>query len=452
LRSLSLPVRPLARSLAVAAQNGRHAAGLDSKVCVILGSQWGDEGKGKLVDALAEHYQLVARFNGGSNAGHTVVSKGRKYALHQVPCGVIYDHTQNLIGNGCVVSLPALFNEIKEISNGGLDPTNRLFISDRAQLLFEHHKLADGALEAARGQAGQIGTTKQGIGPAYAAKMSRNNPRVGHLKHWATFEEMLRSSIAAHERMFGVEINAEAEVERYRGLAREVGPMIVDGVQMVNDAHRAGSRIMAEGANAAMLDIDFGTYPFVTSSSTTVGGVFTGLGLAPSKLECVLGVVKAYTTRVGGGPFPTELHDEVGEHLQTVGAEFGVTTGRKRRCGWLDIPLLRYTHQVNGYSSLNLTKLDVLSDLDEIKIGVEYEVDGTPLPHGVMPSTLEDLAKVQVRFETLPGWKCDISGARTMAELPAAAQQYVRRIEELLGCPVTWVGVGVDREAMAINF
>jgi adenylosuccinate synthase len=361
-------------------------------------------------------YDIVARFNGGANAGHTVVVGGKKYAFHLLPCGVIYPHTTNLLGNGTVVHVDSLFKELAELDGAGVDHAGRVLISDRAHLLFDFHKAVDGLAEERRagaGGGGKIGTTKQGIGPCYSSKAVRNGVRVGMLKNRAAFRtaltRLMDDTVAAH----GVAIDKVAELDKWDVLAPKVTPMIVDGVFMVNAAYKAGKRIITEGANAALLDIDFGTYPYVTSSATTAGGICTGLGLAPSTVESVIGVVKAYTTRVGGGPFPTELTDErgggdrplnapgteIGLHLQKVGAEIGVTTGRKRRCGWLDAVVVRYAHQLNGFTSLNVTKLDVLDDLETIKIGVAYKIDGVELGWGAMPSMLEDLAKVEVVYE-----------------------------------------------------
>jgi len=439
-----------------------RVSGLDARVTAVLGGQWGDEGKGKLADVLAKNYDIVGRFNGGANAGHTVVAEGRKFAFHLLPCGLIYPHTTNILGNGVVVHVPALFEEAAPLDDVGIEWRNRLLLSDRAHLLFDFHQIVDGILEERRGGEA-IGTTKKGIGPCYASKMGRNGLRVGMLRHFDSFSKNLRETIELHQKMYDFEYDIDAEIDRYKKYAEDLDHMIVDGVHFMNEAYNDGKKIITEGANAVMLDMDYGTYPFVTSSTTTVGGICTGLGLSPDKIDCAIGVVKAYTTRVGWGPFPTELTDdlcggmiprgapgtEIGHHMQNVGAEYGVTTGRKRRCGWLDMVVVQYAHQLNGYASINITKLDVLDELDEVKIGVAYKINGEQLPLGVMPSTLEDLEKVEVVYETYPGWKTDISAARTFEELPREAQVYVNRIEQLAGCPVSWVGVGVGREDMA---
>ena len=462
------PHRPSHLSVAASAWAARgrlasaKAAGVTSKVAAILGAQWGDEGKGKLADVLAKNYDLVCRFNGGANAGHTVVVGGKKYAFHLLPCGVIHAHTTNLLGNGTVVHADSLFKELAELETAGVPWAGRVLVSDRAHILFDFHRQVDGLAEerrAAPGGGGKIGTTKQGIGPCYAAKAARNGVRFGMLRHREAFRTALRRLIEDTQLAYGIEIDAVAQLDKWDALAERLAPMVVDGVHTVNAALASGKRVLAEGANAALLDVDFGTYPYVTSSSTTAGGIATGLGIAPSRLESVVGVVKAYTTRVGGGPFPTELTDargggdlplnapgtDIGLHLQVKGGEVGVTTGRKRRCGWLDTVVLRYAHMLNGFSSLNVTKLDVLDELDEIRIGVAYSVLGVKLAPGQMPSALEDLAAVEVEYETVKGWKTSTAGTRRFADLPPAAQSYVKRIEALVGVPVAWIGTGPGR-------
>jgi adenylosuccinate synthase len=410
-------------------------------------------------------YDLVARFNGGANAGHTVVVNGKKYAFHLLPCGVIYPHTLNLLGNGTVVHVESLFKELAELEGAGISWAGRVVISDRAHLLFDFHKQVDGLAEERRagaGGGGKIGTTKQGIGPCYASKASRNGVRAGLLKHPQAFKTQLGRLMDDTAAAYGITIDKQAEFAKWDVLLPKTAPLVVDGAHIVGDYYRSGKRIITEGANAALLDIDFGTYPYVTSSATTAGGICTGLGLAPSTIEAVVGVVKAYTTRVGGGPFPTELTDErgggdrplnsdgteIGLHLQKVGAEIGVTTGRKRRCGWLDTQVLRYANQLNGFTSLNLTKLDVLDDLETLRIGVGYQINGQRLAPAQMPAALEDLAKVEVIYEDFPGWKSKTSGIKTFAALPPAARAYVKRIEELTEVPVAWVGTGSGRHDM----
>ena len=359
---------------------------------------------------------MVARFNGGANAGHTVVVGDKKFAFHLLPCGIIYPHTTNLLGNGTVVHLPSLFEELKDLDTAGVSWEGRLKISDRAHVLFDFHKRVDGLLEerrAAAGGGGKIGTTKQGIGPCYASKAARNGIRFGQLAHPESLRKALSRLIADTREAFQVDIDEKEEQAKLEAWRARVLPWVVDGVALVNGALDGGKRVITEGANAALLDVDFGTYPYVTSSSTSAGGVSTGLGIAPSRIQAVVGVVKAYTTRVGGGPFPTELTDERGGgdrplhapgteeglHLQKVGREVGVTTGRKRRCGWFDAAVVRYAHTLNGFTSLNLTKLDVLDDMATLRLGVAYKLRGQLLPAGAMPSTLEDLAAVEVVYE-----------------------------------------------------
>lgn len=422
-------------------------SGYSSKVMSILGAQWGDEGKGKLVDILAKHYDIVARFNGGANAGHTLVVDGKKYAFHLLPCGMLYQDTINVIGNGVVLHTPTMLKELASLDAADVAYDGRLLVSDRAHLLFDFHMVIDGNQEKGRGDA-NIGTTKKGIGPCYSSKITRNGIRVGELVHWEHFVERYMGLLADLKSQFDFEYDHQEELDRYAEYRKILMPMMIDSVHYLNSATQEGKTILAEGANAALLDIDFGTYPFVTSSSTAAGGICTGLGIAPSKVDTTIGIVKAYTTRVGSGPFPTELEDAVGQELRDVGHEYGTTTGRPRRCGWLDVPVVDYSHQLSNYTSINITKLDVLSGLDEIKIGIAYKIDGKTLPKGMMPSTLIDLAKVEVEYETMAGWKEDISKIAEYSLLPAAARAYVERVEELVGVPVSWIGTGPGREEM----
>jgi adenylosuccinate synthase len=419
-------------------------------------------GKGKLADILAADYDVVARFNGGSNAGHTIVANGRKFAFHMLPCGLVHEHTECVLGNGCVVDFDSLAREGAALSDAGIEWQSRLKIGDRAHIIFDAHRDMDARMEEARGGAG-IGTTRKGIGPAYTAKAQRTGIRVGELRDFDGFARAVREMAALHNALYSDgTVDADAELERFAEHARQFRSSIVDSVYSVNAALADGKRVLAEGANAAMLDLDFGTWPYVTSSTTTAGGLCTGLGLAPAKIECTLGVVKAYTTRVGWGPFPTELTSteqggmldvgapgtDIGRHLQEVGGEIGVTTGRKRRCGWLDVPVIQYSALVNGFSSINLTKLDVLDDVAEIQIGVAYRLGDTVLKPGQMPSTLDALERVQIDYETMPGWQQSIAECRTYDALPVEAQRYIERIEQLVGVPISWIGVGPGREAI----
>ncbi|KAL7750462.1 Adenylosuccinate synthase [Sorochytrium milnesiophthora] len=417
-------------------------------VTVVLGSQWGDEGKGKLVDILAQQADVVARCQGGNNAGHTIVVDGVKFDFHMLPSGLVNPDCISVIGNGVVVHLPSLFQELENTEKKGIKTEGRIFLSDRAHLVFDVHQIVDGLREQELGRGG-IGTTKKGIGPAYSSKASRSGLRVHHLFAFDEFAEKYRKFVENRKRRYGhFEHDVEAELAKYKEYAQRIKPIVIDSIVYVNKAVREGKRVLVEGANACMLDIDFGTYPYVTSSNTTIGGVCTGLGLPPQKVKTVIGVVKAYTTRVGGGPFPTELLDATGEHLQNVGQEWGVTTGRKRRCGWLDVVVLRYSHMINGYTSLNLTKLDVLSELAEVKIGVQYTYTDTETGAvqriDEFPASLALLERCAVEYETLPGWQCDISKVRTWAQLPPNAQAYIRRVEELVGAPIQWVGVAKE--------
>jgi len=414
-------------------------------VCVVLGSQWGDEGKGKLVDILSQQYDIVARCQGGSNAGHTIIVDGNKFAFHLLPSGILHKNATCLIGNGVVIHLPTLFKELAALDEKGIDYQGRLKISDRAHLLFDYHQIVDGMQEDEL--AGEkIGTTKKGIGPCYSMKAQRTNLRVGDLRYMKHFAENLAKNVESIQKRYKFEYDVAAEVERYKKYAELLEPMIVDSVAYVNEAYDSGKKILIEGANATMLDLDFGTYPFVTSSSASIGGACTGLGIAPSLIGSSIGIVKAYTTRVGSGPFPTELLDGLGDAVREKGREYGTTTGRPRRCGWLDTFVLRYTHRINRFTALNITKLDVLSDLAEIKIGVGYSYKGQKLTH--FPSNLEILANVEVEYETMPGWQSDITKVRSYAELPDAAKKYIERIEQLVGCPVKWIGVGPGRDEM----
>ncbi|KAJ3077158.1 phosphoribosylaminoimidazole carboxylase ade2 [Podochytrium sp. JEL0797] len=413
---------------------------------VVLGAQWGDEGKGKLVDVLAQTADLCCRAAGGNNAGHTIVANGVPYDFHILPSGLVNDTCISVIGNGVVVHLPSFFEEMDTNIKKGLKVDHtRLKLSDRAHLVFDFHQVCDGLNEGELGR-GSLGTTKKGIGPTYSSKASRSGVRIHHLFHWEEFVTLYKKCLDGMQKRYKFEYDAEEELARYKDLVERVRPYVVDTIPYVRKAIDDKKNVLVEGANAIMLDLDFGTYPYVTSSSTGIGGVCTGLGIPPKKIGSVYGVVKAYTTRVGAGPFPTEQLNSVGEHLQTVGREFGVTTGRKRRCGWLDVVVLKYSHALNDYTSLNLTKLDILDGLPELKIGVAYVYKG--VRYTDFPSDLTKLAESTVEYETMPGWMSDISKVRKYADLPENCRKYVERIEELLGVPVEWIGVGPGRDAM----
>ncbi|THH06278.1 hypothetical protein EW145_g4203 [Phellinidium pouzarii] len=389
-------------------------------VTVVLGTQWGDEGKGKLVDILSADMDVCARCAGGNNAGHTIV----------VPIG-----PENIEKTFAFHLLPS-----------GLDCNGRLFISDRAQLVFDFHQIVDGLKEVELGGS-SIGTTKKGIGPAYSGKASRSGLRVHHLFNHEAFAIKFRKIVEGRFKRYGhFEYDTEGEILRYKVLAERLKPYVIDSLTFLHAQLELKKRVLVEGANALMLDLDFGTYPFVTSSSTAIGGVCTGLGIPPKFIGATIGVVKAYTTRVGGGPFPTEQLNEIGTHLQEVGREYGTTTGRRRRCGWLDLVVLRHSCLINGYSSFNLTKLDVLDELPEIQIAIGYSVGGKALLG--FPADLDVLVQVKVEYVTLPGWKTSIAHTMTYEQLPENCKKYVEYIEQFLGVGVEWIGVGPGRNSM----
>lgn len=394
-----------------------------------------------------QEYDVCARVAGGSNAGHTIVVGNTKYKFHLLPSGILNEKATCVIGNGVVIHIPSFLNELDSLQSGGtIDPTGRVLISDRAHMVFDFHQEVDGVQEEKLGRH-KIGTTKKGIGPAYASKISRNGLRVGDLADWPHFERRFRELCAAQMRAYeGLEIDVEGQLEYYKSVADRVQAMTVDTIQYTNQQFTEGKKILVEGANATMLDIDFGTYPYVTSSNPSVGSVLTGLGVSPCKLRSIYGTVKAYCTRVGEGPFPTELDmvdGGVGMHLSQVGAEYGTTTGRPRRCGWLDIPQMKYSALINGFTSLNLTKLDVLTGLSEVKVGKAYKYKGGYLD--TMPASLEVLSNVEVEYEVMPGWTEDISMIKNFADLPVNCQLYVLRVQELIGVPIRWIGVGPNR-------
>jgi len=418
-----------------------------------VGAQWGDEGKGKIVDLLAEKASLVARFSGGSNAGHTVCNPYGEFRLHLIPSGIFYPHTVCVIGNGVVVSPPVILEELEQLRGKGVD-TSRLFISNRAHLIMPYHTLLDKLEEEAKGKEA-IGTTRSGVGPAYMDKAARLGIRVGALLDKDELLHGLRIALqqknALLTKLYGVSPLSLEEVYdeccRYaEGLAsfiRETGPM-------VKEALARGELVLLEGAQGTLLDIDFGTYPYVTSSSPGAAGAFVGLGLSPSetKLDCNIGVLKAYTTRVGGGPMPTELSDRNGELIREKGREFGATTGRPRRCGWFDSVAACYSADLNAFSSIALTRLDVLDSHASIKICTAYKVNGETSTK--FPSSARVLEKCQPIYEELPGWQSPTSDIRRFEDLPEAARNYVKRLEELVACPIDIVSVGPRREQTII--
>lgn len=370
-----------------------------------------------------------------------------------LPSGLINPKCVNLVGTGVVVHVPSFFKELETIVAKGLDCTDRLFLSSRAHLVFDFHQIADGLKERELSSSNKaIGTTGKGIGPTYSTKASRSGIRVHHLVSqqpgaWEEFTVRFQRLVESRKKRYGqFDYDYDAELARYKDYADKLRPFVVDNVTFMHKALAEKKKILIEGANALMLDLDFGTYPYVTSSNTSIGGVCTGLGIPPTKIKEVYGVVKAYTTRVGAGPFPTEQLNDIGEHLQNVGHEWGVTTGRKRRCGWLDLVVVKYSALINGYTALNITKLDILDKLPEIKVGVAYKFDGKVLDS--FPEDLSIVEKVEVVYETLPGWNADTSKARKFADLPKEAQDYLKFVEEFVGTPIKWIGVGPARDAM----
>lgn len=414
---------------------------------VILGSQWGDEGKGKIVDLLTDKASLVARFQGGHNAGHTLVIEGQKTALHLIPSGILREHVTCVIGNGVVLAPDALLKEILMLEERGVEVRQRLKVSGSCPLILPYHIALDQARESARGNA-KIGTTGRGIGPAYEDKVARRGLRLSDMLNMTRFAEKLESILDYHnfslKHYFQVEtVDYQSTLDQAQVWAEELLPMMADVTKILHNAREAGENILFEGAQGSLLDIDHGTYPFVTSSNTTAGGTATGTGFGPMYLDYVLGITKAYTTRVGSGPFPTELTCEIGKHLGEKGHEFGTTTGRERRCGWFDAVALSRAVQINSISGICLTKLDVLDGLDELNICVGYQyADGSDAGSPMHADDFEGLTPV---YETVPGWQESTVGAQSMDELPETAKAYIGRIEALIGAPVDVVSTGPDR-------
>jgi len=413
----------------------------------IVGMQWGDEGKGKAVDYLTARADLVVRQQGGNNAGHTVVVQGEKTILHLIPSGILHPEAVCVIGNGTVIDPAVLLDEIATLREAHCNVDGRLFISDSAHVIMPYHKLLDKCQEQFRGKK-RLGTTGRGIGPAYADKADRFAIRLGDMMRPEIFEERLEAVLSYKNAILTQVFNEEPldfkdVYEQYLGYADQLRPFVADTVPMVHAALAADKRVVFEGAQGCMLDIDHGTFPYVTSSTTLAGGACSGAGVGPQALQTVVGIVKAYTTRVGEGPFPTELHDAIGERLREQGQEFGATTGRPRRCGWLDCVQLRRAIRVNGTTSIFLTKPDVLGGLDTIKICTAYDVDGVRTEE--FPTQLCDLAKAQPVFEEMPGWSEDISSCESWDALPANAQAYFKRIERLLGVSIDVLSVGPGR-------
>ena len=415
----------------------------------VLGAQWGDEGKGKIVDLLTPHFSIVARYQGGHNAGHTVYANGRKFVLRLLPSGILHDGIFCVIGNGVVVDPQALFAEIDEIEKAGIRIGSRLLLSDKAHLILPYHRELDLLSEARRGER-KIGTTSRGIGPAYEDKIARRGVRVGDLANPASLAEAVQHNVAARNRIIGDStMDARQVLDDLARAWTRMQPWVTDVSLFLDRARKDGRAIMFEGAQGTLLDIDHGTYPYVTSSNATIGGVCTGLGVGPRAIDGVLGAAKAYTTRVGEGPLPTELTGAIGNRLRESGQEFGAVTGRPRRCGWYDAVAVRYAVRVNGLTALALTKLDVLDGLAELQVCTSYRCRGAVLTE--MPGDLAQLAACEPLYETLPGWRAPSAGARRYADLPREAQRYVERLEAITGVPAAIISTGSAREDTIIR-
>jgi adenylosuccinate synthase len=416
---------------------------------VAVGAQWGDEGKGKVVDYLAGSFDYIARYAGGHNAGHTVICNGQRFVLQLIPCGILRAKCQAVIGNGVVVDPAALVGELDSLSGAGVSVDGRLHLSNRAHLIFPYHRQMEGVAEEQRGE-GKIGTTARGIGPAYEDKISRDGLRVCDLMEPARFREKLR----AREQRLGLSGHAilgnVAGIEdTYLAFAERLRPLVTDTSTLMNDVLDQGHSVLFEGAQGTMLDIDHGTYPYVTSSNATSGGACTGLGVAPTRITGVAGVTKAYTTRVGSGPFPTEMPDLEAREVRDRGKEYGAVTGRPRRCGWLDLPMLRYAARINGISTLIVTKLDVFDTQREIQVCVGYCHKGAILRD--MPAAVEDFAEVTPQYVTLPGWQAVTEGIRDVTRLPKAALDYLQFISDQLGIEIGMISTGPERDATIVN-
>lgn len=411
---------------------------------VVVGAQWGDEGKGKLVDVLSERADCVVRYQGGANAGHTVVIGADQFILQQIPSGILHRGATCVIGNGVVLDPETLFHELDGLTGRGVDTSGRLFVSERAHLVLPYHKLLDAASEKSQ----KIGTTGRGIGPTYEDKYGRRGVRVIDLRDGGALRGLLTERLARANRLLAMMGAAPASLDEHVALLERLAPRLLplatDTGLLVHRALRSGKRVLLEGAQGALLDVDHGTYPYVTSSNTTAGGASVGSGIGPTAIDGVLGVVKAYTTRVGNGPLPTEALGEGGEALQRIGGEFGAVTGRPRRCGWFDANVVRYSVRVNGLTGLAVTKLDVLDTFGEIPVGTGYRIDGDLTEE--LPAEVERLERVEPVYEVLPGWRKSTEGARRMADLPPEARAYLDRLQDLAGAPIRYVSVGTRRD------
>ena len=409
----------------------------------VLGAQWGDEGKGKIVDLLTPRFDIVARYQGGHNAGHTVYVNGTKFVLRLIPSGILHPGVVCLIGNGVVVDPTALFAEVDELARNGITVEGRLFVSDKAHLILPYHRDLDLLSEARRGER-KIGTTSRGIGPAYEDKIARRGIRIGDLADTKGLEQSVRDNVSARNRLVhDTTMEWEAVLAQTTEIGARLTPMVRDVSLMLAEAFAAGKAVLFEGAQGTLLDIDHGTYPYVTSSNASIGGVCTGLGVGPRAIGGVMGVVKAYATRVGEGPMPSELHDAMGKRLRDTGNEYGAVTGRPRRCGWYDAVAMRYAARINGLDILALTKMDVLDGLDEIKICTSYRCGDRTITD--FPSDSGVLATCEPVYESIAGWTEPTKGVRRFADLPETAKRYIKRLEEVSGVPVALVSTGSDR-------
>jgi adenylosuccinate synthase len=416
-------------------------------VRVVVGTQWGDEGKGKYIDMLAKESDLVVRFSGGNNAGHTIVADGVKYALHLIPSGILHKGRVCIIGNGVVVDPAVLLKEMEDLEQRGIN-TEKLLISDRAHVIMPYHKLLDELQEGHRGTA-NLGTTKRGIGPAYADKTERCGIRMCDFIDPEQLAAKIRENLVIKNQIIekvyeGKGFDADSIIEEYSGYAKLLKKHVTDVNSMISDAIEEGKNILFEGAQATFLDLDFGTYPFVTSSNPVAGGVCTGAGIGPTYIDEIFGVLKAYTSRVGTGPFPTEQNNKIGDTIRELGWEYGTTTGRPRRCGWLDTVMIRYSARVNGLTALAINHVDTIGKLDKIKLCTSYKKDGVVIRN--FPASLKELAKCEPVYEEFDNWQEDISSVRKFEDLPGNAQKYLKRIEELVGVKIGLIGVGKDRE------
>ena len=416
---------------------------------VIVGAQWGDEGKGKIVDVLTLKADLVARYRGGNNAGHTVVIDNEKYVLHLIPSGILHKGTKCAIGNGVVIDPLALLGEIDELRSRNIDIDNNLCISQNAHIIMPYH----GAIEREQEKSKKIGTTGRGIGPSYTDKIARNGIRVIDLLRPDLFREKLRVNLSVFNyllvNLYKADPLSEDKIfDEYMGYAKQLGKFVTDVSLLINREIEAGKNILLEGAQGTLLDIDHGTYPYVTSSNTIAGGACTGAGIGPTKIDRILGIVKAYTTRVGEGPFPTELNDELGESIRQRGGEFGATTGRPRRCGWLDILGLRYSVSINGLTGIGLTKMDILDGLEKIKLCVGYKYDGKV--YDTFTTDLDVLKRCEPVYEEMPGWKESTVGIKEFDRLPSNAKSYIKKIEYLLKTPIQIISTGPKRDEIIV--